>query len=277
MFCFAYLNQGRISVMKKLSTLCFTLFFGLSIGECGQMIATATFGDTYLKPISKSRQISAGSQKEAVQTAIKAAGKTGWTPKTISVETGYVLAEYVADLKYTIVTRDTTFRLEARLPDNGKGDAKVVITPPQGFVSSKTMDEIADEFLAALSKELATATNASDAEEAEKKPSQEIVQQPSQPIAEKTEVKPASENATQPSSSPPAATPEVKETASQNTLIITAATNVRSTPSVRSKLISKLKKGDKVVKLSGSGTRIRVRLSSGLTGWISSRRTKESK
>ena len=78
--------------MKKLSTLCVTLFFGLSIGECGQMIADATFGDKYLKPISKSRQISTGSQKEAVNTAVKAAGKTGWTPKTISVETGYVLA-----------------------------------------------------------------------------------------------------------------------------------------------------------------------------------------
>lgn len=263
--------------MKKLSTVCFTLFFGLSIGECGQMIANATFGDKYLKPISKSRQISAGSQKEAVQTTVKAAGKTGWTPKTISPETGYVLAEYVADLKYTIVTRDTTFRLEVRLPDNGKGDAKVVITPPQGFVSSKTMDEIANEFLAALSKELAASTRVSDAEKTEKKPSPEIVQQPPQPITEKTEVKPAAENAPQPSSSPPASTPGVKETASQNTLIITGATNVRSTPSVKSKLISKLKKGDQVVKLGISGTRIHVRLSSGLTGWISNRRTKESK
>ena len=61
--------------MKRLSTLFVALFFGLSIGECGQMIAGATLGDRYLKQISKSRHISADSQKEAVNTAVKAAEK----------------------------------------------------------------------------------------------------------------------------------------------------------------------------------------------------------
>jgi len=263
--------------MKKLSTLCVTLFFGLSIGECGQMIADATFGDKYLKQISKSRQISASSQKEAVNTAVKAAGKTGWTPKTISVETGYVLAEYVADLKYTIVARDYTFRLEVRLPDNGKGDANIVITPPPGLVSSKTMDKIANVFLDALTSELATTTNVTVSEKAEKKPSTEIVQQPSQSLQEKAEVKPPVENPPQLAPSPPTSTSGVKETAGQNTLIITAAANVRSESSVKSKIISKLKKGEKVVKLGTSGTRINVKLSSGLAGWVSSKQTKEYK
>ncbi|MDP1991605.1 MAG: SH3 domain-containing protein [Syntrophales bacterium] len=263
--------------MKKLSTLCVTLFFGLSIGECGQMIADATFGDKYLKPISKSRQISASSQKEAVNIAVKAAGKTGWTPKTISVETGYVLAEYVADIKYTIVARDYTFRLEVRLPDHGKGDANIVITPPPGLVSSKTMDKIANVFLDALTNELATTTNVTVSEKAEKKSSKEIVQQPSQPLQEKAEVKPSVENPTQLSPSPPTSTAGVKETASQNTLIMTAAANVRSGPGVKSKIISKLKKGEKVVRLGVSGTRINVKLSSGLTGWVSNKQTKEYK
>ena len=260
--------------MKKLSTLFVTLFFGLSIGECGRMIADATFGDKYLKQISKSQQVSASSQKEAVNSVIKAAGKTGWTPKTVSMETGYVLAEYVADLKYTIVARDYTFRLEVRLPDNGKGDANIVITPPPGLVSSKTMDKITNVFLDALTNELATTTNVAVSDKAEKMAFKEIDPQPSQSLKEKEEVRPPVENVTQLSPSPPNSTSGVKETASQNTLIITAAAYVRSEPSVKSKIISKLKKGEKVVMLGVSGTRINVKLSSGLTGWVSNKRTK---
>jgi uncharacterized protein YgiM (DUF1202 family) len=262
--------------MKRLSTVCVALFFGLSIGECGQMIASATLGDRYLKQISKSRHISAGSQKEAVNTAVKAAEKTGWTPKTVSVETGTVLAEYVADLKYVIVTRDYTFRLEARLPKSGKGDATIVIAPPPGLVSSRTMDKIADEYLDALTHELAANVNVAASETAEKKPPPEIIQQsPPQTLAEKAEVKPSAENPTQPSSLPPTSNPAVKETASQAILIATTAANVRSGPDVKSKIIAKLKKGEKVVKLDASDTRIRVKSSSGVTGWVSSKFVKK--
>ncbi|MCR4321376.1 MAG: hypothetical protein NUV74_13695 [Candidatus Brocadiaceae bacterium] len=70
------------------------------------------------------------------------------------METGYVLAELVGDAKYTRGARDYTFRLEVRPPDNGKGDANVVITPPTGLTSSSTMDDIANEFLDALTTEL---------------------------------------------------------------------------------------------------------------------------
>lgn len=261
----------RIYGMKRLSTLCVALFFGLSISECSQMIASATFGDKYLKQISKLRQIAAGSQKEAVNAAVKAAGKTGWTPKTVSVETGTVLAEYVADLKYVIVTRDYTFKLEVRLPENGKGDATIVITPPPGLISSRTMDKIAYEYLDSLTHELAANVNVAVSGVAGKKAFPEIVQQQPQTLSEKAEVKPSTENPTQPSSLPPASNPEVKETASQTTLIMTAAANVRSGPDVKSKIISKLKKGEKVVKLDASGARIRVKSSSGVTGWVSSK------
>lgn len=265
----------RKRAKKKLSTLCIMLFFGLSVGECSQMIASATFGDKYLKQISKSRQISSSSQKEAINAAVKAARNTGWTPKTVSVETGTVLAEYVADLKYVIVTRDYTFRLEVRLPENGKGNAHLFITPPPGLVSTRTMDKFADEFLDSLTHELTTSANVALSEAAEKTSSMEIIQQPSHALTEKAEVKPSAENPILRSSLPPASTSGVKETARQDTLVMTAAVNVRSGPGVKSKIISKLKKGEKVVKLGVSGTRVHVKSSSGVTGWVSSKLTKE--
>jgi hypothetical protein len=85
---------------------------------------------------------------------VSAAGKTGWIPKTISVETGYVLAEAVPDVKYTRGARDYTYRLEVRVPDSGKGETNVVVTPPAGVVSSKSTEELANEFLDALTTEL---------------------------------------------------------------------------------------------------------------------------
>ncbi len=74
------------------------------------------------------------------------------------METGYVLGD-MSRLKHMIVARDYTFRLEVRLPDNGKGDANIVITPPPELVSSKTMDKMTNVFLDALTNELATTTN----------------------------------------------------------------------------------------------------------------------
>jgi uncharacterized protein YgiM (DUF1202 family) len=262
--------------MKRLATLYVTLFFGLTIGGCDQMIAETTFGDKYLKQISKSQPISASSQKDAVNATVKAVEKKGWTPKTVDGGKGYILAEYVADIKYTIVARDYTFQLEVRLPDNGKGDANIVITPPAGIVSSKTMEEIANDFIVALNSELAASTKVAVVEKAEKKPP-EIVQPRPQSLIQKVEAKPSSADPSQSSPSPPAPASGVKETESQSTLIITATANVRSEPSVKSKLLSKLNKGEKVAKLGVSSTWINVRLSSGSTGWISSKRAKESK
>jgi hypothetical protein len=91
---------------------------------------------------------------------------------------------------------------------------------------------------------------------------------------EKTEVKPSVERKlpqsakeeVPPSSSTPI--PKVMETETQSTLIIVAVANIRSEPNINSKIISKLKKGDRVVILGISDDWLNVKLSSGLTGWV---------
>jgi hypothetical protein len=156
-----YINKmtiGNSLAAKKMLVIILLFLIALTVSGCAQMIADSIYSDQYLKPISKSRPISAISQKAAVNAAVSAAGKTDWIPKTISVETGYVLAEQVGDAKYTRGARDYTFRLEVRLPSNGKGEVNVVITPPQGLTSSMTMDQIATQFLDALDTELEAKT-----------------------------------------------------------------------------------------------------------------------
>ena len=95
------------------------------------------------------------------------------------------------------------------------------------------------------------------------------------PVAkEKTEVKPSVERKlpqsakeeVPPSSSTPI--PKVTATETQSTLILAAVANIRSEPNIKSKIISKLKKGDSVVILSITGDWLNVKLSSGLTGWV---------
>jgi hypothetical protein len=150
------MTQRNSPALKKASTVSFALVVVVSISGCAQMIADSMFGDQYLKPITKSRQISAKSQKDAVNAAVAAAEKTEWTPKTTSVETGYLLAERVPDVKAMKPARNYTFKLEARLPTTGKGEATIVITPPQGLVSPEnTMEDIANKYLDALASEAA--------------------------------------------------------------------------------------------------------------------------
>jgi hypothetical protein len=146
--------QKIFSAIKGVSSAFIVLFIAFSVSGCAQMIADSMFGDQYLKPITKSREIHAQSQKQAVNAAVSAAGKTEWTPKTISVETGYVLAENVPTVKGMNAARNYAFKLEVRLPETGKGEATIIITPPQGLVSSTTMEEIANKYLDALVSEL---------------------------------------------------------------------------------------------------------------------------
>jgi len=147
--------------MNKKFLIFAIIFLMLPLCGCGQMIADAMFSNQYLQPISKSYPINASSKKKVVNAAIAAATKTNWITKTISVETGYILAENVADPKFTRGKRDYTFRLEVHIPEDGKGDVNISITPPSGLLSSKSMDELADEYFEALAKELKQKTNQS--------------------------------------------------------------------------------------------------------------------
>jgi uncharacterized protein YgiM (DUF1202 family) len=103
------------------------------------------------------------------------------------------------------------------------------------------------------------------------------------PVArEKTEVKPSVERKLPQSAkedvlqaakaevppSPSTPVPKVMETETQSTLIIVAVANIRSEPNMKSKIISKSKKGERVVILSISDDWLNVKLSSGLTGWV---------
>ena len=148
-------EPGIVGVYRRMLYMAVMMISALLLGGCAQTIADAMFADQYLKPITKSRQVSAESQRAAVNAAVSAAGKTEWTPKTISVETGYMFAEWTPTVGGMNAARNYAFKLEARLPENGKGDATVVITPPQGLISSKiSMDELATKYLNALDVEV---------------------------------------------------------------------------------------------------------------------------
>ena len=146
-------SGGRMFGPRTLAQIIVLGAVALQCG-CAQLIADQIFGDQYLKPIAKSRAISADSQKTAVNAAIAAAGKTEWTPKTISVETGYMLAEKTPTVSGMNAARNYSFKLEVRLPTTGKGDANIVMTPPQGLISKVSMEELATKYLDALEAEL---------------------------------------------------------------------------------------------------------------------------
>lgn len=106
-----------------------------------------------LQPASVTRQINAQSVEKAVKAAVTASGKTGWTPKTISIETGYLLAEYQPDIVGRSA-RDYAYKLEVRVPDGGRGDVQVTVTPPQGIMGGKKPDVMVNEFLDAYEQAL---------------------------------------------------------------------------------------------------------------------------
>lgn len=140
--------------LKKCLLGTITFIVLLNVAGCAQMIADTLYKDRYAKPATVSRNIKAHSAKTAMKAAVAAANKQGWTPKTISAETNYILAEQVPDVKYTRGARDYTYKLQVQLPENGNGEVSATVTPPTGVVG-KPSEEIASEFLVALISELA--------------------------------------------------------------------------------------------------------------------------
>jgi hypothetical protein len=62
--------------------------------------------------------------------------------------------------------------------------------------------------------------------------------------------------------------PIVVEKPPTSFLVLTKGGNIRSEPSAKSKIITTLKKGDKVEKLDKSGNWFKIKLASGDTGWV---------
>lgn len=88
----------------------------------------------------------------------------------------------------------------------------------------------------------------------------------------------SSSRAQQPSTSTPSAVSQTKpEESAIVYVVITAKTNLRAEPKSKSKIIAKLKKGEKAVKLSASGSWINVELTDQTTGWVLKKYTREEK
>ena len=89
---------------------------------------------------------------------------------------------------------------------------------------------------------------------------------------------PTSSSKTQQTSSSSAAASQVRPAESADVhLIITAKTNLRVEPGSKGKIITRLKKGEKVIRLSISGSWCNVELSDHTTGWVLKKHTKEEK
>jgi len=80
----------------------------------------------------------------------------------------------------------------------------------------------------------------------------------------------------QTSPSSPATAPQVKPAESDIAyLVITAKTSLRAEPKSKAKVITKLKKGEKVLRLNASDSWYQVELSDQTTGWVLKKYTKE--
>jgi len=100
-----------------------------------------------------------------------------------------------------------------------------------------------------------------------------ILKSPSPSVKGKPEVNTSGGSTSQSSVS----TNRVTSTEAESKLIITATARIRSEPNNKSKVIATLKKGDEVIELKHSGSWINVKLSSGITGWVLKKLTKEVK
>ena len=122
--------------MNVYSLLLFSIM-ALLISGCGSMPAN---------PATSSRNINATSLEGAVKAVVAASGETGWKPTTISVEMGYVLAEWQPDVIFR-GDRDYAYTLEVRVPNNGKGDVRVTVSPPKGVMGGPSTENMIREFL----------------------------------------------------------------------------------------------------------------------------------
>jgi hypothetical protein len=107
----------------------------------------------YVQPSTVARPITAQSTASVMQAAVRAASSTGWTPRTISPETGFMLA----DREVRVVARagrNDSYKLELVVPKTGRGEVTAKVTPPPGVVGGESPQTMANEYLDALARAL---------------------------------------------------------------------------------------------------------------------------
>ncbi len=78
-------------------------------------------------------------------------------------------------------------------------------------------------------------------------------------------------------SSSAVAAPKAIQIEPQAALVLTVKVNLRAEPSDKGKIITRLKKGEKVFKIGASGHWLHVELADKTTGWVIKKQTKEEK
>jgi len=94
----------------------------LVVAAFGMSALTACLTLRLGDPVSNTRPIVAGSMERALKATVVAATSTDWVPKTISAETGYIMAERGDP-------RVDSYRLEVMIPTGGVGSLNVKVTP----------------------------------------------------------------------------------------------------------------------------------------------------
>lgn len=103
-------------------------------------------GCSYVQPASSTRPITAGSVDKAMRAAVTAATSTNWVPKTVSTETGYLLAE--RDVRVMGRSgRADSYKLEVNIPPGGNGSISAKVTPPPGVMGGESTESMVAKFL----------------------------------------------------------------------------------------------------------------------------------
>jgi hypothetical protein len=105
-------------------------------------------GCSFVQPASATRPITAGSLDKAMKAAVAAATSTNWIPKTVSTETGYLLAEREIRVLGR-AERPDSYKLEVNVPSDGNGNISAKVTPPPGVatVGGESTENMVAKFL----------------------------------------------------------------------------------------------------------------------------------
>lgn len=114
----------------------------------GSLVLSALLlaGCSYVQPASATRPITAGSVDKAMKAAVTAATSTDWVPKTVSTETGYLLAERDTRVMGRSGRADS-YKLEVNVPSDGNGNISAKVTPPLGVVGGESTESMVAKFL----------------------------------------------------------------------------------------------------------------------------------